>query len=124
MSQYLVYALLLSIIAGGGGTLWYRDLYQQCQTSVAVEASKAEAALNAAKSADAMHTQALEAQLVPLKQALQDQTNALQVGLAKVKSDPSCAHTPAATLFDDSIVPKPAAGTKTDTTGPAGSKSH
>ncbi len=95
----------VSLIVGAGGTLWYRSQYEGCAASVAIEAAKAEEKLNAQKAADATFTRTLEQQLAPITQAIQEQANATQVALAKVKSDPSCAHTAAATAFDSSVRP-------------------
>jgi hypothetical protein len=96
----------VSLAAGAGGTLWYRAQYESCRASVAIEAAKAEEKLNAQKAADAAFTRALERQLAPITRAIEEQANATQLALAKVPSNPSCAHTPAADAFDGSVRPR------------------
>ena len=95
------------ILAGVGaaGTLWYRDQYHQSEASNAVEANKAQAAVAAAKARDEIFTRGLEDQLRPVVDAIREQGNATQVALAKVKSDPNCGRTPAATAFDRLVRP-------------------
>jgi hypothetical protein len=96
----------ISLIAGAGGTLWYRAQYESCRASAAVEAARAEEKLNAQKAADAAFTRTLEQRLAPITRAIQEQANATQLALAKVPSNPNCAHTPAATAFDGSVRPR------------------
>jgi hypothetical protein len=95
----------VAILAGGGGTLWYRAQYESCQASVAIDAARAEEKLNAQKAADAAFTRTLERELAPITKAIEEQANATQLALAKVPSNPSCAHTPAADAFDGSVRP-------------------
>jgi hypothetical protein len=95
------------VLAGAGvaGTLWYRDQYHQCVAAHAVEANKAMAAVAAAKARDEVFTRGLEEQLRPVVDAIREQGNATQVALARVKSDPNCGRTPAASAFDRLVQP-------------------
>ncbi|MBV8409124.1 MAG: hypothetical protein JOY64_15955 [Alphaproteobacteria bacterium] len=95
----------VAIVAGAGGTLWYRGQYLACQASVALDAAKAEEKLNAQKAADAAFTRTLELKLAPITKAIEEQANATQLALAKVPSNPNCARTPAAAAFDGSVRP-------------------
>jgi hypothetical protein len=104
--SWLPWALAgMALVAGGGGTLWYRGEWKDCQASVAIDAAKAEEKVRAQKDADAKFTRSLAEQLKPITDAIQEQTNATQIALAKVKSDPNCAHTPAANAFDGVVRP-------------------
>ncbi len=94
-----------SLAVGAGGTLWYRGEWKDCQASVAIDAAKAQEKVNVQKEADAKFTRSLAEQLKPITDAIQEQTNATQIALAKVKSDPNCAHTPAANAFDGVVRP-------------------
>lgn len=76
-----------------------------CRTSIAIEANKAQAAVAAAKEADARFTRALEEQLRPITDAIRDQAHATAIALSKVRSDPNCAATPAARAFDGGVRP-------------------
>jgi hypothetical protein len=105
------------------GALWYRGEYQKCAASVAGETAKAEAQANAWKQADAKHTRALERQLAPVTKAIEEQANATQIALARVPSNPSCAHTPAADAFDGSVRPA-ARQTGAGAARPAGARAH
>lgn len=88
------------------GLLWYRGEYHDCQASVAIEAAKAEEKVRVQKEADAKFTRELGEQLKPVRDAIQEQSNATSVALAKVKSDPNCLRTPAASAFDAGVLPK------------------
>jgi len=61
--------------------------------------------LNAQKTLDAAFTLQLEEKLVPVVNDLRNQADETQVALAKVPSNPSCAHTPAANAFDSNMRP-------------------
>ena len=95
----------VALAAGGGGTLWYRNEWKDCQASVALDAAPAEEKLNAQKSLDAAFTRQLEEKLAPVINDLRKQADDTQVALAKVPSNPSCARTPAANAFDSSVRP-------------------
>ena len=102
--SWLPWALAVgSLAVGAGGTLWYRDEWKDCQASAALDAARAQATVVAAKEADSHFARQLEEQLAPITRAIQDQANATQITLAKVPSNPSCAHTPAANAFDSSV---------------------
>jgi hypothetical protein len=104
--SWLPWALAgMALAAGGGGTLWYRGKWKDCQASVAIDAAKAEEKVRAQKDADAKFTRGLAEQLRPITDAIQEQMNATQIALTKVKSDPNCAHTPAANAFDGVVRP-------------------
>lgn len=94
------------LVLGSGGTLWYRSQYEGCRASIATEAAKAEAAVNAFKAADAERTRALEEKLRPITDAIEQQAQATQAALAKVPSNPGCARTPAASAYDQAVRPK------------------
>ena len=87
------------------GALWYRGQYEACKASIAGEAAKAEAAVNAYKAADAEHTQALAAHTRTITDAIAEQATQTQVALARVQSVASCAKTPAAQAFDAGVRP-------------------
>lgn len=91
-----------------GATLYYRAELAACSASVAIDAAKAAEAVRVQQERDAAFTRELEESLRPIVRAVQEQGHATQVALAKVKSDPNCARTPAAAAYD-SIV-RPAAG--------------
>ena len=95
----------ISLVTGAGGTLWYRAQYESCQASVALDAARAAEKVNAQKSLDAAFTRQLEEKLAPVINDLRKQADDTQVALAKVPSNPSCAHTPAANAFDSSVRP-------------------
>jgi hypothetical protein len=99
-------AMTLVGAAGAGAGLWYRSEWKACEASVALDANKAEEKLRAAQAADAALRNRIEAQLAPIVKQLEDQANATQVALAKVPSDPSCAHTRAADAYDGSVRPE------------------
>jgi hypothetical protein len=105
------------------GALWYRGEYQSCRAAVATEAARAEEKLNAQKATDAAFTRVLEQQLAPLTKAIEEQANATQVALAKVPSNPNCAHTAAGDAFDGSVRPgdQPAGA---GAARPAGPRAH
>lgn len=109
LTALLGIGIVLSLALGAAGTFFYRSQYEACQASIATEAAKAEAAVNAFKAADADRTRKLEEQLAATTQAIRDQANATQIALAKVPSNPSCARTPAANAFDGSVRPNPKA---------------
>lgn len=92
--------------AGVGGALWYRGEWKDCQASVAIDAARAEEKVRAQRDADAKFTRSLAEQLKPITTAIQEQSDATQVALAKVRSDPNCARTPAAAAFDAGVVPQ------------------
>jgi hypothetical protein len=103
--------------------LWYRGEYQSCRAAVATEAARAEEKLNAQKAADAAFTRALEQRLAPITKAIEEQANATQLALAKVPSNPICAHTPAAAAFDGSVRPSDQQ-TGAGAARPAGARAH
>ncbi len=92
-------------IAGAGGTLWYRMQWVECEASVARDANKAQEQLRLQQEADAKFRNNLQEQLAPILQGIRDQNQNVQVALAKVKSDPNCAATPAARAFDSIVQP-------------------
>lgn len=100
-------------VIGAGGTLWYRDQYHQCQLAVASDVAKAEERQRVLREADEKFTSRLEEQAKTIKDALNDQSHATTVALAKAKSDPNCLRTDAARAFDSGVVPKPADQTGT-----------
>jgi hypothetical protein len=68
-------------------------------------ARRGRSALPAQKSLDAAFTRQLEEKLAPVINDLRKQADDTQVALAKVPSNPNCAHTPAANAFDSSVRP-------------------
>lgn len=90
---------------GIGGALWYRGELKDCQASVAIDAVKAAEVVRAQQERDAKFTRDLEETLRPIVRAVQEQGNATQIALAKVKSDPNCARTPAANAYDSIVRP-------------------
>jgi hypothetical protein len=101
----LGWAPWLMAATAAAGALWYRAEYQSCRAAAAIEAARAEQTLRTQRTADAAFTRALEERLAPLSKAIEEQANATQLALAKVPSDPNCAHTPAAAAFDGSVRP-------------------
>lgn len=95
------------IIAGLGivGALYYRERYQSCRASGAIEAAKAEEKVRAQKEADAKFTRVLEEQLQAATAEIRSHAHAASIALAKVKSDPNCASTDAARAFDGGVRP-------------------
>lgn len=91
--------------AGVGGALYYRGELKDCQASVAIDAAKAAEAVRAVQERDAKFTRELEETLRPIVRAVQEQGHETQIALAKVKSDPNCARTPAAGAFDSIVRP-------------------
>ncbi|HTG03945.1 MAG TPA: hypothetical protein VK635_07780 [Bradyrhizobium sp.] len=119
--SWLPWAIATGLLAiGAGGTLWYRSQWESCQASVAIEAAKAQAMVNAQKDADAKFTAGLEAKLAPLTKQIQDSNNATQLALAKVKSVAACSNTPAAAAFDANVLPNGAAQAPASPARPAG----
>ena len=98
--------------AGAGGTLWYRGQYVDCQASVAIDANKAEERLRGQQEADTELRRQLSDSLAPILNDLRSQTNATQIALARVQSDPRCTGTPAARTFDQLV--RPTGGGKAD----------
>jgi len=90
--------------------LWFRAEAASCRASVAIEAAKAEEAARKARDADAERTRALAEQASAIKTALQEQSQAAFQAIARAKSDPSCARTPAAGAFDATVLPAQKAG--------------
>jgi len=86
--------------------LWFRAEAASCRASVALEAAKAEEAVRQARDADAAKTRALAEQAAQAKAELQAQSQAAFQAIARAKSDPSCARTPAAGAFDATVLPK------------------
>ncbi len=107
LTAILFVALAITGLLGASGTLWYRSEYKDCQASVAIEAAKAEEKLNAQKEADAKFTRGLEEATKTIKDEIREKANATQAELAKVKSDPNCLRTPAASAFDQRLQPNP-----------------
>lgn len=96
----------LLAVAGLVGTLWFREKATACEASKLAEALEAARQVAAAKAADAVFTRALEDQLRPITDAIRDQAKSTSIALAKVKSDPNCARTPAAQAFDAGVAPR------------------
>jgi outer membrane receptor for monomeric catechols len=113
-------AAAVSLVAGAGGTLWYRSQYLACAASVAIEAARAEEQVRAQKDADAKFTRQLADQLQSVKAAIQEQAHATSVALAKVQSVPACKDTPAARAFDAGVVPRPGQQAGAGAARPAG----
>lgn len=84
--------------------LWFRGSLEHCRAQAAIEAAKAEEAVRKARDADATLTRALAEQASQLKIALQEQSNAAFSAIARAKSDPNCARTPAAGAFDAGVL--------------------
>ena len=97
-----------ALVIGAGGTLWYRDQFHQCQLSIVTDAVKAQERARTLREADEAFTSKLEDTAKGIKDAIRDESTNTQVALAKVKSDPNCRNTPAASAFDSGVVPKPA----------------
>lgn len=98
--------------AAAGAALLFKSELADCQAEAATGAAKAAEAVRAQQERDAKLTRDLEEQLRPIVRAVQEAGHATQIALAKVKSDPNCARTPAAGAFD-SIV-RPGGGGQTD----------
>lgn len=98
-----------SLVAGSGGTLWYRMQWKDCEASVAIDAAKAEEKVRAQKESDAKFTRELAEALKPITSKIQEEANGTREALAKVKSDPNCKATPAASAFDAGVVRPPGA---------------
>lgn len=95
----------LAVVIGGGGTLWYRSEWKDCQASVAIDANKAEERLRRQQAADAELRRQLSDSLAPIVNDLRKQANDIEVALAKVPSNPACRDTPAARAFDSGVRP-------------------
>ena len=85
--------------------LWFRAEAASCRASVAIEAAKAEEAVRQARDADAAKTRALAEQAAQAKAELQAQSQAAFQAIARAKSDPNCARTPAGAAFDATVLP-------------------
>lgn len=94
-----------SLLAGAGGTLWYRGEWKDCQASVAIDANQAQERLRAQQHADAEFRRQLSETLAPIVNDLRKQANDTQIALAKVPSHPQCGGTPAARAFDGVVQP-------------------
>lgn len=90
-------------LAAGATALWYRGAWLGCRADAALAVARAEQQIAAARSADLAASHALEARLRPLVHQLQEQSHATSLALARIVSDPRCAHTPAAAAFDGSL---------------------
>lgn len=93
----------LTFLAGAGGTLWYRDSLHQLQAADAKAAAEAKQKVIDQKEADARQTEALAEITHQIKQAIQDTRDDAKAAFAHVASNPSCAHTAAADLFDSRL---------------------
>ena len=87
-------------------TLWYRAAVPDAAGLRRHRGGRARgAAVNAAEGGRRRHDPHARAAARAHHQAIEEQANATQVALAKVPSNPSCAHTPAADAYDGSVRP-------------------
>ncbi len=98
-------ALVLSLVAGAGGTIWYRMKWRECVASVAIDVAKAEEKVRTFRDADSEFRRQLSESLRPVIDDLQRQNTNVQLALGKVKSDPRCVGTDAARAFDGVVRP-------------------
>lgn len=95
------------LVAGAGGTMYYRMEWLDCKASIAIDANLAQEKLRVQREADTKFRNNLSEQLAPILTDIRNQNQNVQTALAKVKSIPACSNTDAARAYDSIVQPRP-----------------
>lgn len=105
----LLAALGVSLLAGAGGTLWYKSKFNSLEASVATDKTNRALAIVLSDERDNVLIRKLSVQLAPIVTGLNEQNKNVQIALAKVKSVAVCNNTDAARAYDSIVRPSPGA---------------
>lgn len=115
LSAIIKFAPWVLFAGACGTTLFYRGQYLDCKNTELTDALRAQERQRVLREADEKFTTALEGKAKEIKDAIEQQAKDSLVALSKVKSDPNCVRTPAASAFDAAVLPKPGQATTNPT---------